>query len=91
LQAQTYRKLFHGLADSVVHGESGCVFVLGAPQSGKSYSLLGKDGDFAKMGFVGRIASDLIEKASEKIQGKNGINEGLVLMMSSFLVQVLHL
>ncbi len=70
-------------------GESGCVFLLGAHQSGKSFSLLGKDGDFAKMGFVGRMASDLIEKATGKIQGKTGPNEGgLVLMMSSFLVQV---
>jgi hypothetical protein len=88
VQAQAYRKIFHGLANSVVEGDSACAFVLGAPHGGKSYALLGKDGDFAKMGFVGRLASDLIDKVSEEGQPRPGNSESLVLMMSSFLVQV---
>lgn len=70
-----------------MHGESGSVFVMGAPHSGKSYSLLGKDGDFAKMGFVGRLASDLVDKISEEGPGKSQV-DSLNLTMSSFLVQV---
>lgn len=78
--------MFHGIVSNVVKGESSCVMCMGPQGSGKTYSLLGKEGDFARMGFVSRLASDLIDQASED-GGPGKVGEALHVAMSSFLIQ----
>ena len=65
-QAAVYKASAHGIAGQLLKGCSGCWIACGPPQSGKTYSTVGHLGEYARMGVVPRLASDILESLAAK-------------------------
>jgi len=85
-QAAVYRASAQGIAERLFKGCSACWCALGGPQSGKTYATTGELGEFARMGIVPRIASDILDKLSSP----SAVKTGLMLTISCFTVNGGH-
>jgi len=84
-QAAVYRSTAQGIAERLFKGTNACWLAVGSPQSGKTYSTVGELGEFARMGVIARVASDVFDKL------QTGGNKGdLMLSISCFLVSGGH-
>lgn len=83
-QASVYRASAQGLAERLFKGTNACWLAVGPPQGGKTYSTVGELGEFARMGVIARVASDVLDKLG------SGAHNNLMLSISCFLVSGGH-
>lgn len=81
-----YRASAQGIAERLLRGSSACWIALGGPLSGKTFAAIGELGEFARMGIVPRVASDILDKLSSPSAAK----AGLTLTISCFTVHGGH-